>query len=116
MSLENSAKNAEDPSASVPLADPGEETPGEVAGKPETKENKAVTAFKKAQAEGNKAEHEGNKAETKAPPSFRATPKYSWRSGNSYHSPQAIYYDHYQAVVSHEGYRCQSYHRPWRQN
>jgi len=50
LSPENSAKNAEDPSASVPLADPGEETPGEVAGKLETREGKALNALKEAEA------------------------------------------------------------------
>ena len=63
--LENSAQTAQDPSAAVPLAEAGEGTAGEVAGKAETREEKALNALKKAQAEGNKAEHEGNKADTK---------------------------------------------------
>ena len=73
LSLENSAKTAEDPSASAPLAEIEQGTAGEVAGKAETREGKALNALKKAQAEGNKAEHEGNKAEPKAPPAFRST-------------------------------------------
>lgn len=80
MSLENSADKTTDPSASVPLAAPGEETPGEVAGKPETRQKKALNALKEAEAEGNKADTQGNKAdgktkkaETKTPPSLRST-------------------------------------------
>jgi len=65
LSLENSAKNADDPSAAVPLADPGEETPGEVAGKPETREEKALNALKEAEAEGNEAEPKETKRTVK---------------------------------------------------
>jgi hypothetical protein len=80
LSLENSAKNAQDPSASVPLAETGEGTAGAGAGKPETREEKALSALKEAEAEGNKADTQGNKADTKtkkaepkAPPSVRST-------------------------------------------
>ena len=73
MPLENSAQTAQDPSASAPLAESGERTAGEVAGKAETREEKAQAEGNKAEHEGNQAEHEGNKAETKAPPSFRST-------------------------------------------
>ena len=45
--LENSAQTAQDPSASAPLAESGERTAGEVAGKAETREEKALNALKK---------------------------------------------------------------------
>jgi len=71
---------AENPSASAPPVKLGEETLGEVTGKPETREEKAQAEGNKAEHERNQAEHEGNKAdsktkkaETKTPPSFRAT-------------------------------------------
>jgi hypothetical protein len=53
--LENSAKNAEDPSASVPLDESEQGTAGAVAGKTETREERAVKALKKAEAKGNPA-------------------------------------------------------------
>ena len=62
MALENSAQTAQDHSASVPLAEVGE-----VAGKAETREGKALNDLKKADVEENKAETEGSEAEPKLP-------------------------------------------------
>ena len=55
LSLENSAKSAEDPSAAVPLDESEQGTAGAVAGKTETREERAVKASKKAEAKGNPA-------------------------------------------------------------
>jgi hypothetical protein len=55
LSLENSAKSAEDPSAAVPLDESEQGTAGAVAGKTETKEERAVNALRKAQ--GKKVQH-----------------------------------------------------------
>ena len=65
MPLENSAQTAQDPSASAPLAESGERTAGEVAGKPETREGKALNALKEAEAEGNEAEPKETKRTVK---------------------------------------------------
>jgi len=66
--LENSAQTAQDPSASVPLAEAGE-----VAGKTATTEGKALKALKEAETDGNKAGSKTKKAGTKTPSSFRST-------------------------------------------
>lgn len=73
MPVDNSVKTGQGSTVSAPLDDRAQGTAPAVTGKPETREEKALEALKKAQAEENKAQQEENKAQPKAPPSLACT-------------------------------------------